>query len=94
MTDENLIIERGIHKGGTQRLYRFDNNLGASVVRHNFSYGNEQGNWELAVIEFHGEADDDWTITYDTPITNDVLGNLTEAEVNETLEQIKSLSKD
>ena len=38
--------------GGIQKLYKFDNNYGASVVHHSYSYGNEDGLWELAVIEF------------------------------------------
>jgi hypothetical protein len=38
--------------GGVQKEYRFDNGYGASVIQHNYSYGNEQGLWELAVIKW------------------------------------------
>lgn len=69
--------------GGFQRIYRFDNGYGASVVCHKFSYG-----LELAVIKFTGER---FTITYDTGITNDVIGNLTELKVEKILHKIQGL---
>jgi hypothetical protein len=72
--------------GGVQHKASFPNGYGASVVRHSFSYGNESGLWELAVLK-------DDSICYDTPITDDVLGHLTEAEVNEILDQIEALPK-
>ena len=71
--------------GGTQRLYSFPNGYGASVVRHDFSYGNASGLWELAVLDSNGE------ITYSTHITSDVLGWLSEDEVQSTLSQIAAL---
>lgn len=71
--------------GGIQYKAKFENGYGASIVRHSFSYGNEDGLWELAVI------DRDGNLSYSTPITDDVLGNLTEDEVNETLIKIKNL---
>ena len=71
--------------GGTQDIYRFDNGYGASVVNHSFSYGTE-----LAVIQFHGK-DIEFSLVYSTPITDDVIGNLTDDEVEEVLQQIKDL---
>ena len=75
--------------GGVQFLARFHNNYGASIVQHTFSYGKEEGLWELAVIVY--TDDKKWSITYNTPITSDVLGYLTEADVNSTLEQLAAL---
>lgn len=87
-----LIIERdhpaGI--GGVQKIYRFDNGYGASVVKTPFSYGGEKGLWELGVLEFTGE---DYKLTYKTPITEDVLGNLNKDEIEKTLEAIKALPR-
>lgn len=73
---------------GVQIIHKFDNGYGASVVRHDFSYGNKKGLWELAVIEFNQE---NWEITYETPITDDVLGYLTDDEVLEILKRIEAL---
>ena len=73
---------------GTQDIYRFDNDYGASVIRHMYSYGGNHGLYELAVIYFDG---DDWSITYNTPITDDVLGRLRESDVTNTLLEIKKL---
>jgi hypothetical protein len=70
---------------GVQATITFDNGYGASVVRHNFSYGHEQGLYELAVLDSRG------ALTYDTPVTEDVLGYLSEEDVTNTLKQIQEL---
>ena len=70
---------------GVQRIYKFDNGYGASVVRHEFSYGGSRGAWEVAVLDADGE------LTYDTPITNDVIGWLDEDGVESYLEKIENL---
>lgn len=77
-----------IFDGGVQKLYRFDNGFGASVVRHKFSYGAEEGKWELAVIKFDG---DNWDLTYETEVADDVVGYLSESEAEEYLDQIAAL---
>ena len=78
--------------GGTQKLYRFLNNYGASVVCHSFSYGREYGLWELAVVTFP-DSTNFHRLCYDTPITSDVIGHLTETEVEKLLIEIESLPK-
>ena len=72
------------HHGGIQKKYKFDNGYGASVIRHKGSYGYAQGKWELAVLE--GDE-----LCYTSPITEDVIGHLTEDEVESILKQIKEL---
>lgn len=74
--------------GGEQKLYRFENGFGASVVRHEFSYGSIDGRWELAVIKFDG---DDWHIEYETEITDDVIGHLDWSDVEDLLSRINAL---
>lgn len=81
---------------GTHRIYRFPNGYGASVIRFEVargvgSYGVDQGKWELAVIKFGGESLDDFNLVYDTPISDDVLGYLSEDEVDIILSQIEAL---
>jgi hypothetical protein len=70
---------------GVQATINFDNGLGASVVSHQFSYGGKSGLYELAVLDKNGD------LTYDTPITNDVIGYLTPDEVTETMLFIQSI---
>lgn len=72
--------------GGVRKRFEFPNGYGASLVRHTGSYGGDEGLWELGVIR-------DSDLVYDTPITNDVLGYLTDKEVNQYLEEIKNLPK-
>lgn len=78
--------------GGNQRLFRFEGSShGASVVCHWGSYGGDLGLFELAVI--HYKDDTEWDICYCTPITEDVLGHLTEEQVQETLAQLDALGQ-
>jgi len=74
--------------GGVQHLAFFPNGHGVSIVKHDYSYGNKLGLWEMAVLKGNEEA---WEITYDTPVTSDVLGHLEENEVNEYVDQVIAL---
>jgi len=85
MTDlvpAGALVTRRAHPyfGGEQIVARFPNGYGASIVRHPYSCGGGVGLWELDVIVFDGEGPDQFGLTYDTPITSDVIGWLTEAE--------------
>ncbi len=73
------------HVDGVISRITFDNGFGASVVKHDFSYGGKDGLYELAVIDKKGD------LTYSTPITDDVVGYLNEDEVTGLLEQIQQL---
>ena len=70
---------------GIQYLAKFPNGYGASIIMNQFSYGARKGLWELAVL------DDEGDLCFDTPITDDVLGYLTEDDVNEILDRIEEL---
>ena len=76
--------EHPINDGVVSRIV-FENGYGASVVRHEYSYGGKDGLYELAVLNTDGE------LAYDTPITNDVLGYLTDKDVTEVLIKIQQL---
>jgi hypothetical protein len=74
---------RPVHDGKAAEVH-FANGYGASVLQRRGSYGHDQGLYELAVL-----ADDG--LCYDTPITDDVLGHLSEERVTEALRQIAAL---
>ena len=63
----------------------FENGYGASVVRHEYSYGGKDGLFELAVLDSDGK------LCYDTPVTNDVIGYLRDIDVTDVMEKIQQL---
>jgi hypothetical protein len=65
----------------------FENGYKASVVKGLFNYDSRDDLYEIAVLDDRGN------ITYDTHITNDVIGHLTEQGVEEVLQQISELPK-
>lgn len=79
--------------GGIQKLFKFKNGFGASVVRHDFSYGHEAGLWELGVLSTKDKWKS-WNLNYSTKITKDVIGHLSEKEVQTLLNKIKKLDSD
>jgi hypothetical protein len=85
MDISEYLVETNEHYGGVQRVYKFPNGYGASVIRHKGSYGYSKGLWELAVLDEFGGLD------YTTSITNDVLGHLSEEEVILKLNEIRGL---
>jgi hypothetical protein len=91
MTFQELEFKTLTYLGGIQAVVKFKNNYGASIVRHNGSYGSKDGLYELAVIKYNEYGS--WDICYDTPLTNDVLGYLTEDNVTNYLIKIEQLKK-
>lgn len=83
--------------GGVQKIYRFENGYGASVVRHAYSYGGPNGSWELAVLDENDDLCYDTEITMDNKVLaaifggSDVIGWLDEADVDVILAQIERL---
>jgi hypothetical protein len=78
---------------GLHGLIFFPNGYGVSVVRFKIngrygSYTNNNNQWELAVI-FGDE--NEWDLTYNTPITNDVMGYLSSGEVTNIMKQVQEL---
>lgn len=86
--ETNLVCQEHI-RGGIHYVFKFGNQYGASVIKHYVSYGHEQDLWELAVIKFNYE--NAWHLNYDTEITDDVIGYLTDEEVRELLKKISEL---
>ena len=70
---------------GKKSRMHFDNGYGVSVVSHSYSYGGRDGLYEVAVLDSNDE------LTYDTPVTNDVIGYLTEEDVSNVMKQVQEL---
>lgn len=70
-------------------VYEFPNGLGASVIREvskaGSSYGGRDGLFELAVLDHKGRV-----ITH-PDITGDVIGWLTQEEVDQVLQRIAEI---
>jgi hypothetical protein len=67
-----------------QAIIMFENGYGISVVQGDHTYGGSIGLYEIAVLDKEG-------LNYDTPITNDVIGYLTEPEVSDYMIKIQKL---
>jgi hypothetical protein len=83
-TFQDLEFKPHTMMGGINARIVFENGYGASVAKTSYSYGGKDGLFELAVL-YEGE------ITYNTPITDDVLGYLSEDKVTFYLNQIENL---
>ena len=76
---------KGAVYGGIISRIIFDNGYGATIVQGPHSYGGSDGLYELAVV---GKNDE---ISYDTPVTGDVEGYLSETQVTDLLIKIQQL---
>lgn len=87
---EDYLVERhrSVYGDGVGYKFKFKNDYGASVMKHQHSYGSDEDLWELGVIRWR---DDEWELNYDTPITSDVIGYLTDEDVRNLLQRIKDL---
>ena len=85
-TFNDLVFEKHPMGIGIQARIQFDNGFGASVVKGRYTYGGPQGLYEVAVLDKDGH------LTYDTMVTDDVIGHLTEQDVTDVLAQIQSLT--
>lgn len=75
--------------GGYRYEVRYPNGFAASIIKNFGSYGAEADLWEVAVLHQDGEGV--WVPTYDTDITDDVLGYLSEADVVTVCNRIRAL---
>ena len=78
-------------QGGIQYIFHFENGYGASVIQHDYSYGHQYDLWEVAVLK---QTDDKWNICYDSGLTRDVIGCITENGVEQVLSDISTVTED
>jgi hypothetical protein len=70
---------------GVQCRMMFENGYGVSVVSHTYSYGGKDNLFEVAILGKDGN------LTYDTPVTNDVIGYLGPDDVTDVMKQVQEL---
>jgi hypothetical protein len=77
--------DMGEEYNGIQASVRFDNGYGASVIKSQYSQGSADGLYELIVLCLNCNMNEEGSRA------GQVIGNLTEDAVTETLIQIQSL---
>jgi hypothetical protein len=80
---------------GLHGLLFFPNGYGVSVVRYKnptsgtySTYTTNEDEWEVAVL--YGD-ENEWNITYNTYITDDVIGHLSEGGVEQIITLVQNL---
>jgi|TARA_B100000085_G_scaffold130154_1_gene118515 hypothetical protein len=79
--DHETNFGRVAHLNGWQKIFKFPNGFGASIVNHDMSYG-----FELALLY-------DGNLVYHPKITMDVIGGLTPCRARNVLKKIAKLSQ-
>ena len=84
--EKHSIAKSGIesYQNAKQATENFENNYGVSVIFGNCFYSNGKDTYELAVLY-------DGDITYNTEITDGVLGHLSEEEVSDIMIKVQNL---
>lgn len=90
---EHVVDVRNFY-GGSQRIVRFANGFGLSVVRHMYSYGYDQGKFEIGLIKFGLDCPaDGFRLVYNHTF-QDVKGYLSEDDVEEWCKTVSRFPAD
>lgn len=73
---------------GKQATLFFPNGYGVSVVFGTLFYSNGVDTYEMAVLRGN---ENDYRLTYETPITDDVLGRRTAEEITKAMKEVQKL---
>lgn len=93
-TDNRISYEKEM--GLEQWVYRFPNNYGASVQKYSSQYSSNKGKFELAVLKWVEDkltGDYKGFLAYKTPITDKIIDGLTAKDIENLLNQIKTLKE-
>jgi hypothetical protein len=79
---------------GVQKIYRFRNAAGASVIKGTHTYGGEDGLWEVAPIYFVGHSNFEYELFYPEEVCpdGDVIGWCDDDDVEDRLRTLNNLS--
>jgi hypothetical protein len=66
----------------------YPNGYGISIIQGGIAYTNGPHEFEVAVLT---GTEQDWELCYNTPITSDVLGHLSDNDVDKIRERVKAL---
>jgi len=101
---EAEIAQVGVGFMGDQRIYRFPNGYGASLVQMYMIHTNGKGEvysgihpvteellWEIGVVRFNSNDDTDFTLTFETSVADDVIKYVTASKAELILRKIKEL---
>lgn len=90
LKDDFLVTERPHPLGGIQRIHRFPDGHGLSIVNspmlHAYPFA-----WECAVLENVSEDGNSFELTYDTDLTSDVEVFDTDQEMNSFIDRAITL---
>ena len=78
---DSLDFSKSSGFGGPRAVLEFPNGYAVSVIAGPQAYGGSRGLYELAVLR-------DGSCCYDTPVTDDVLGHLTEEAVTAAMQEV------
>ncbi len=80
---------------GVQKIYRFKNATGASVIKGTHTYGGDDGLWEVAPVYFVGHSNYEFELFYPVEVCNDgdVCGWCDDLEVEEKLRLLNNLTR-
>lgn len=86
MSFEDLDFQKSM--SGVHARHFFPNGYGVSVVCSRYSYGGDRGLYEPGVVKGTAKRS---SLTYETPVTDDVIGNLTPEDVTGLMADVAAL---
>ncbi len=85
------LADENVRLGGVQYIYAFPNGYGVSLIKNEFSYGGQADLWEIGIIKINSVDPLEWGLCYDTLVSDDVIGYLTDDEAREIMKQVFDL---
>lgn len=78
-----IFVPHAFHTNGKHATLTFENNYGISVITGPRSYTSKKRPYEVAIL-YNG------SITYDTSLTDDVLGYQTKNDIDDIIKEVQT----